>query len=44
MSAVIKYLLIVLALAAVGFAIYAAVADLPPPSHEVVAPAPPPDS
>lgn len=38
----IKYMLYLILLATVGFAIYAGVADLPPPTAPQQAPAPPP--
>lgn len=42
MRIVFRYLLYLLVLALIGFAIYVAVADLPAPVRPVEAPAPPP--
>jgi len=44
MSVVFRYLLYLVLLAGLGFAVYAAVADLPAPVREVTVPAPPPNS
>ena len=43
MSVVYRYLLYLILLAAAGFAVYAAIADLPAPVREVTLPAPAPD-
>ncbi|MDF2232843.1 hypothetical protein P2H44_09780 [Albimonas sp. CAU 1670] len=43
MSVVFRYLLYLVLLAAAGFAVYAAIADLPAPVREIAVPAPPPN-
>ncbi|WP_339949490.1 hypothetical protein [uncultured Albimonas sp.] len=43
MSVVFRYLLYLVLLAAAGFAVYAAIAELPAPVREITAPAPPPN-
>lgn len=42
MPAALRYAVYLLLLAAAAFGVYALVADLPPPTRTIVAPAPPP--
>ncbi|MEM1314855.1 MAG: hypothetical protein AAGI51_09900 [Pseudomonadota bacterium] len=42
MSTVLRYAVYLLLLGAAAFGVYALVADLPPPTRTIIAPAPPP--
>ena len=42
MSSLLRYAVYLLLIVGAAFGVYALVADLPPPTREIIAPAPPP--